>query len=713
MTLRIFLALTICASAHDVGGEPHGHGAPAQIEKPRIEDTVRAAIYADNWFVLYINGRLVATDPIPFIPHNVVSLDILPEYPMTIAVMARDNADPKTGMEYDNTNIGDGGFILKFSDGTVTSAKWKAKDFLHGPINPDSPNPTVRSTPIPENWFATDFDDSAWANAKEFTEEQISPKKPYFEHDFKGAKWIWADDLKLDNTVIFRTRIESAPDGRKANPNWPKGHILPSATDAPFLSAAATVPSPAQDFSRRLDPSAPPQARAFAPFAESLDIKWDERFVIVGTDAMPDHQMMKGITAWNQQVPLPQDFFGENAWHIPLNPVPSPSPVSAKTSLFKGAIAVAINGVPIFNPIKQDGRTDTKLAGELDEFGGHAGRADDYHYHLPPTFLNKLVGDAQPIGFAMDGYPLYGFHEADGTPAKSLDEFNGHEHGSLGYHYHSTANYPYLNGGLKGRVEILDDQVANQPRTQGIRPYTQPLRGAKITGFENPSESSYSLTYELDGKSHRIEYQTAKDGGADFTFIAPDGAKQSESFTQRKAPPAGEGKNRERRKPDANRQPRPDEPRPPGGKPGEARDAPRTPWMLVHAPELDTNKDGMVALTEVMAEARAVFGGFDKDGDGFMTESEMVDGRSGVRSALDGFVKQHNLEMDKDSDSRVSAAEMESQFKRFFDKQDANSDGNLSPEEIKVEGGIHPRFPEKGTSPKPPDPRESSNPKPQ
>ena len=142
-------------------------------------------------------------------------------------------------------------------------------------------------------------------------------------------------------------------------------------------------------------------------------------------------------------------------------------------------------------------------------------------------------------------------------------------------------------------------------------------------------------------------------------------------------------------------------------------DAPRTPWMLVHAPEFDTNKDGTVALTEVMAEARAVFGGYDKDGDGFMTEFEMVDGRSGVRSALDGFVKQHNLEMDKDSDSRVSAAEMESQFKRFFDKQDANSDGNLSPEEIKVEGGIHPRFPEKGTSPKPLDPRESSNPKPQ
>ena len=75
------------------------------------------------------------------------------------------------------------------------------------------------------------------------------------------------------------------------------------------------------------------------------------------------------ITAWNQQVPLPQDFTGDNAWRITLKPEPADEPVYGTESLFKGAIAVAANGVPIFNPIKQDGRTDTNLAGELDEFG--------------------------------------------------------------------------------------------------------------------------------------------------------------------------------------------------------------------------------------------------------------------------------------------------------------------------------------------------------
>ena len=103
----------------------HAHAQPAgRVRKPAIADTIRANIYADNWFMLYINGELVAVDSIAFIPHNVISVDILPSYPMTIAVMAKDNADPKTGMEYANTNIGDGGFILKFGDGTVTDASW-------------------------------------------------------------------------------------------------------------------------------------------------------------------------------------------------------------------------------------------------------------------------------------------------------------------------------------------------------------------------------------------------------------------------------------------------------------------------------------------------------------------------------------------------------------------------------------------------------------
>lgn len=194
-----------------------GQGKPletATIRKPQIADTVKANIYADNTFMLYINGELVAVDSIKFIPHNVISVDLLPQYPMTIAVLAQDNADPKTGMEYANSSIGDGGFILKLGDGTVTHQGWKARVFTHGPINRDTENPQVKSEAIPDNWFAVDFDDGNWKPAKVFSQNEVGPKSVFHDYDFEGAEFIWSNDLALDNIVIFRHRVESPPDGR-------------------------------------------------------------------------------------------------------------------------------------------------------------------------------------------------------------------------------------------------------------------------------------------------------------------------------------------------------------------------------------------------------------------------------------------------------------------------------------------------------------------
>ena len=170
-------------------------------------------VYADNWFKLYINGELTAVDSIRFMPHNVISVDVFPEYPMTIAVMAKDNADKKTAMEYNNTQIGDGGFILKLADGTITGKHWRAMSVFHGPIDRDTRNPQVIHREIPQDWMAVDFDDSDWKPAKEFDERTVRPKRPFYQHDFEGAKFIWADDLELDNTVLFRVKVESPPDG--------------------------------------------------------------------------------------------------------------------------------------------------------------------------------------------------------------------------------------------------------------------------------------------------------------------------------------------------------------------------------------------------------------------------------------------------------------------------------------------------------------------
>ena len=292
------------------------------------------------------------------------------------------------------------------------------------------------------------------------------------------------------------------------------------------------------------DAKADTVADIFKPFAPSVKTRASETHFFVESDGMPDHRLMVGITAWQQQVPIPQRYTGANAWQFPLTPIVAENPLSAKDHFFRGAIAIAANGVPIFNPIKNDGRTDTFLAGELDEFGGHSGQADDYHYHIAPLHLQDKIGKGRALGYALDGYPLYGLTDADGSTPKDLDKFNGHSHGSIGYHYHATKGYPYINGGFHGQVTELGGQVDPQPRAMGVRPATPPLRGAKITGFTRPKPGAYSLTYTVSGETRRVDYAVESDGSWLFNYVDGQGNGVKEYFQPQRDPGQGGGGRR-------------------------------------------------------------------------------------------------------------------------------------------------------------------------
>lgn len=424
--------------------------------------------------------------------------------------------------------------------------------------------------------------------------------------------------------------------------------------------------------------------------AKSIKTRWDDDFFFVESKGMPNHKMMIGITAWQQQIPIPQNYTGDNAWRIPLKPVPAARPMSTKTNFFRGAIALAVNGVPIFNPIKNDGKTDTNLAGELDEFGGHCGRVDDYHYHLPPVHLEKVVGEGKPIAYALDGYPILGYQSKEEAEKSKLDQLNGHKDEKGNYHYHSTKAYPYLNGGFYGKVVERGGQVDPQPRASGIRPALRGLRGAKITGFnKSKNGKSVSVEYTLGNETRSVSYTTEDFQTYEFSFDNGRQGKSSETYSVRPDRRGRRGQGVRR-----NRGGRQDAERGRGGNDSLGRDqdrkkrgpqpgdGPRQPWIVVHADEIDLNGDKIISRDEMIGESEKAFDGYDKDSDGKLTATELL-GRGNSRSAMGGFLRGHAKEIDRDGDGVLTREEAVGNARRMFAKMDRNQDGKIDAKELK------------------------------
>ncbi len=197
----------------------------------------------------------------------------------------------------------------------------------------------------------------------------------------------------------------------------------------------------------------------------SSSITSDGTFVTIKTNGTPDHkspyypvnnslyEAYSGTTFGgftflkNPNVIATQTF----TFRIPLNP--SVATNHAATPL--GAIGVAVNGVALFN--QYAGPNQQVLTSEIasfDKYYGHPTGTSLYHYHVEPLYLTTVkLSKASLMGFLLDGFPVYGPQEEDGTNviSSSLDVYHGHTHATVDfpngtYHYHFTADAPYLNG---------------------------------------------------------------------------------------------------------------------------------------------------------------------------------------------------------------------------------------------------------------------------
>jgi hypothetical protein len=153
-------------------------------------------------------------------------------------------------------------------------------------------------------------------------------------------------------------------------------------------------------------------------------------------------------------------------------------------SAVDGPIGVAVNGVPIFNPCKQGGcqNGDTKVLGELDICNGHAGRADDYHYHAAPVCLMSgkpsAYWDTHPLGWALDGFAIFGYRDANGSTAVRDSICGGNTtsvpNAPAGYAYHVTDASPYVLSCFRGTPS---------PDLAGQGAKYTPLRKPPVTPF--------------------------------------------------------------------------------------------------------------------------------------------------------------------------------------------------------------------------------------
>jgi hypothetical protein len=130
-----------------------------------------------------------------------------------------------------------------------------------------------------------------------------------------------------------------------------------------------------------------------------------------------------------------------------------------------------VNGVVFFNPFDANSQDASNM---MDRCCGHPAPDNTYHYHKYPICVNSPWADegkehSPLIGWAFDGFPIYGPFESAGVMAKdvkgsgALNDFNLHWDAERGWHYHATpGKFPYIIGGYWG-TEDARDKRAGRP----------------------------------------------------------------------------------------------------------------------------------------------------------------------------------------------------------------------------------------------------------
>jgi hypothetical protein len=227
---RLIVALcgaVTCACSGDGGTSPSSTATP--VVSTATGARLRAEVWADNWFAFYVGERKVAEDSVPITVErsfNAETFTFDAAFPLVMNLVIRDYIQDDTGLEYigtPNQQMGDGGFIMQITDAAtgrvvaVSDARMRCLVAHKAPLNPECEKAPVPSTvcrsqilPEPAGWMSASFDTSAWPAATVYSAAQVGPKEGYTTVRWdSSAKLIWSADLKTDNTLLCRLRVEA------------------------------------------------------------------------------------------------------------------------------------------------------------------------------------------------------------------------------------------------------------------------------------------------------------------------------------------------------------------------------------------------------------------------------------------------------------------------------------------------------------------------
>ena len=197
---------------------------PSTTAVKSVQSSFTAEVWADNWFSLYINGKLVGQDSVAITTEKSFNSDRITftaSYPFTIAMVTKDFKQNDTGLEYigtDRQQMGDGGFVAQFTDTSTgkvvayTNSSWRGLVVHQAPLNvsceksktPDT-ECTSRISAEPAGWSESSFNDASWSTASTYSKEQVGVKDGYNNISWSSnAQIIWTSDLEIDNTILWR-----------------------------------------------------------------------------------------------------------------------------------------------------------------------------------------------------------------------------------------------------------------------------------------------------------------------------------------------------------------------------------------------------------------------------------------------------------------------------------------------------------------------------